>query len=507
MIAIIAMMLSSCSSGDLLDKIPDDIDYVMTVNLERLLSNTGFTLTDNNIEGPEALKTEINNIPENLRHEILLINQAIELKRIVTAGYLTDKGADNFCIARVKDHDDLINILEKELRAIPRTADGYDFYCGSSSTFFYLDGKRVFILNPQKGSLSDASKLLKKILEQSDKKSIMKQKHVGDLLTANRIINVAVNTTTLADLVSTYGYKYFDTKTAVMLSAALPYLKGNWLAIWGDVEKTTLTAGAFMFNQESGERIKIPGMQNIDAETLKLLPANTILACAFAINNATLAQQLQVFEPMIGDPIMKSAVKQLAKLDGTVAIGYGLNDRNELADLLTGDTFVGNLALVATFQAGAAGTAVNQLKSVMKLFGENITDEPDGFSISSNTMPKFHCTAMGNNLVITTEPTIKPTDNAIAGLVNKANSAIVFNLPSLSKYLGTDEKAGLEAELLSSDDQLSLKIEFTHPEADLATTIMKLMPALNQLAVEYRKPDAGYLPDDHAYAFDSDDPR
>ncbi|MEF2643813.1 MAG: hypothetical protein U0M50_07100, partial [Paramuribaculum sp.] len=71
------------SDGEIdLGMVPDDVDFVVSVNLQKALDQTGVKITDEGIELPEELSDYEDFIDEDVADLIARCNKAIETRQI-----------------------------------------------------------------------------------------------------------------------------------------------------------------------------------------------------------------------------------------------------------------------------------------------------------------------------------------------------------------------------------------------------------------------------------------
>ena len=481
LVAIALTILSSCSSKDMLDMVPSDVDFVAVGNPDQLIKNAGFEITDTDIKGPSELKAILNSIPNQTRDVITDLHSSIDFNRIVVMGYIAAE-PEVVVLVKLTDKDKVRSTIRSYRQAERFTIKGYDVYELDPRTCLVVDGSYGYFCSSR--STDDAASLVNKFLHRAKDKDITSVSSVAKVISEDRTLNIACNMTPLADLLSSSAYALVDAQSAMALSATVPYLKGNWLSLSANYEGTSLTVESFLFNEESGDRVEYPGTKEIDSNTLRLLPSNTIAAAACGIDNQQLRNQLNQLQGLTNsDPLAKELVKQLGNLDGTVAVGIGLNNKEQLADAMVHGFQNLDMTLVAQMVPGKAADLKTTLTNLASL-SSGIKIENNG-NVTSLTDGKltYHLFTEGNNFVISKSSSVKESDNNIIPLMKDASSAIAVNVPSVSALIGGNSKLGLESSLVFEDSKLTFKISLTGVDKDnLYSSLMSLGAEIQSFA-------------------------
>lgn len=505
LVAAVMAVMSSCSSKEMLDLIPADVDFAIVGNLEEVIKNSGFEVTDNDIKGPAEMKAILNSIPNRQRDVITSLHSSIDCSRFIIMGYMASQ-PEVTGVAKITDADKFESILRKDFEASRSTIKGFDVYELGYRSYIVVNGNYAYIADGR--SDEDAALLVNKFINRAEDKNITSVSSVSGVLAENNTVNVVCNMNSVADLMSTL-YGVMDVESAMAMSTAIPYLKGNWLSISAKYTGTSLTVNTFLFNEESGDRVEYPGLKEIDTNALKLLPANSIAGVAFGIDNQTLRQQLQQLQKLTDkDPMLKSLIKQIGNLDGTVAAGIAIKDEQQLMDVINNGPLKADVTVVAQLRPGAANELKNLLVNLASMAGIE-TSEQGGMTKLSDGKTSFYLIVKGNDLIASTSSTVAEASNPIEPMLAGAGSGIAVNIPSFSKLVGGKSNIGVESSLLIKNDMATFEIKVNGADDSLIPAIMGLagdMAAFDHKLYEQRYKDWNdyrYEPQPADYAYDS----
>lgn len=471
LVAIAMAALSSCSSKEMLDRVPSDVDFVIVGNLDQLIKNAGFEVTDNDIKGPSDLKAALNSIPNDARETIGALHSSINCNRMVVMGYFSSN-PEVVGMAQITDNDLLTKTLRNELDADRSTIKGLEVYELPGHSYIVTDNAYAYICDAR--SADDAASTINKFINRAQDKDITSIHSVADVISQDNTLNIVCNTNSIADLMNTMSYSYLDTQSALAMQTMLPYLKGNWLGITGNYTGTELTVEAYLFNEESGKKVEYPGLKDVDTSVLKFLPSNTIASAAVGIDNETLKKNLKQLEKMGGnDRMVKELVDQLGNIDGTVAIGLGVSSEEQMIDFCVDGLMKADVTLVAQMREGKASEFKDYLVNMVNMFGLKAENVGNATKLVGRN---FECYLMvkDGNFIVSTKPTAAEADNATIKMLAGVNSGVAVNVPSISKLIGGQSKAGIEGSMIFKDNTMTLNIKALGTDNNLHGAIMGL---------------------------------
>ncbi|MCM1293465.1 MAG: DUF4836 family protein [Bacteroides sp.] len=458
--SLLMLAISSCSSKDMLDMVPDDVDYVATFNIEKMVKNAGFTITENDIKGPDDLKSELNSMPEDQRAMISDIYTSIDPARVLVFGYISADDPMTFGVAKITDKDKLEDILSDQDYE-DNNEGGFDVY-SKYKMHCVIDKDYAWVL--QADDASDAATLVKRMKSRADDKDITSVDGVVDYLASDNAINCVANLTPIADLSSKYGYRFLDRQTAVALSTLAPYIKDKWAAASLDFTGNAFNFTASVFNPETGERLEVPGAKEIDTNLLAYLPENTKAAYAVGIDNQQLREMLTSLQPMVqNDPLATKALKQLGNIDGTIVAGFGFDN---LSTLLDGKS-IPDFALVVQLRPGKAATAKDVIVEAAQKFGATAETKGNSSTISVYGMPNFYVTTSGDCLVLSNKATVAKKFTGFKEVMKGKSTAFAFTIPNISKLTDGKSKMSIDGSITYAKGVIDATVEFGNYKGSL----------------------------------------
>lgn len=471
LVAIAMATLSSCSSKDMLDLIPADIDFVAVGNPEQFIKNAGFEVTATDIKGPSELKAALNSIPNKERETLTALYSSIDAKRMVVMGYIA-ASPEVVALVKVTDKDKFGSTLRSDMNADRSTVKGFDVYELGYRSYIVVDGSYAYISGAS--SADDVAAMVNKFINRAKDKDITSVASVTEYISGNNTLNIVCNMTPLAELISSSAYNYMDTNSAIALSASVPYLKGNWLSISADYAGSSLTVKSLLFNQESGKKVEYPGLKKIDTDALKLLPADAVAAVACGVDNQALRKQLSALQPMVANnPITKELIKHIGNIDGTIAMGMGISNEQQLIEVYRNDPTALNNTIVAGMLPGKAEEFKTFIANAANLSGLTVENQ-GAMTVITDKNVKVYVMVKGNDLIISNSSTVEETNNNLISMISGASSAIAVNVPSIAKFIGGNSKLGFEGSLTFKDNVMTFNIEVTGAKEDLYSALLSL---------------------------------
>lgn len=478
--AVGVLLATACSDDGLLEVIPADADYAATINFTRMADQLDIEITDTDIKGPADMKIEFQSISSSVRDGICSLNGAIDASCVNFFGYMSLNADEPQCffVARLTDPDSFERFVTASPELVKYKIDGFETYSDSPSSTQILVAKNLVWFVPSCNSAETAVKSVRKVLDSAHDKNITKLSSVAERLSGDKVINAVVNVDPLIDLGSNVGYHYMSSEQAMAWASVLPMLKGHWLSLEFDLDDNIFSLTTSAFNAETGDVMTMPGVKEIDADVLKYLPANTIAAYAFGVDNKSLqpmTQQLQVYAGL--NPGLKPVFDAISKIDGTIALGFGYSS---LADAIK-DFSPAKASLFAAVQLQPGAAA--HLKSALTRLVATVPD----VKVSENG-PATQLTFSGltlnlsdtdNTLFITTQPALTSSSNIFDKDMAGNEMAMELYLPSLADLTSGLCHMQAKTKLTFNDGVSRFSVGFGNLRGSLLSELMKTVNGLN----------------------------
>lgn len=308
LMAVLAFVAVSCSTKneELLASVPDDVDFVASVNLIDLAKESGVTFEDGRMILPREYTYIKDNLPENFTKDAGKLAEAVDLKNIVIFGSLRKETA--YVTASVLDIENLRSFLKKSGMERDKEA-GYEIYATSESDY----AECVVISDDEKQAwFMEGRKYVKNVddFEHARKKNnILRYSGIADALTKDNIFNVAFDQNSVNPLAEEY-----------------------WGIISGNIKNNAFVLDATAIKTD-GESIPVSSLTEISTDFLRYMPANFLGVIAFGLKGeGEWTDQFETGLKLGGldAASAKEIMSYIRSLDGTVAIGFGPKNKSAL---------------------------------------------------------------------------------------------------------------------------------------------------------------------------------
>ena len=475
-------LTTSCSDDGLLKSIPADVDMAASINFTRLSDELGIEIGESTISGPADMKVEFQSIPSETRNLICGLNGAIDASCVMAFGNFSVNAPEEsfYLLARVTDSDKLDQLLSEETDLKKQTIDGFDVY-PDNNTFILTTDDCLWIL-PQQPSAEAAVRNIKSVRERAKKESIAKLDHVAKRLSNEKVINMVMNLDPMVDFISNNAYAFLDTQQAMMAAAILPMIKGNWLDLNFDLDDNTFALQASAFSPKTGDTALPPDgfdMSGIDDDLLEYLPANTMMAYAAGLTGKTVQQLcsgLAVFTA--GNPVLAPFMKTLSKLDGTIAIGFGSDAPGSF--LTNFNTKGATMFAAMQFTDGGAEEFKSQIVSLLSATGSAKATEAGAMTRIEMGSNSFNLITQGNNLFLTTSPTLEAKSNTFAKDMDGYHAAFELLIPNMGELTSDRCHMQLKAMFTYKEGVSTFSVSFDKLQGSLLSELYKAVQGLNQ---------------------------
>lgn len=522
------------SDGEIdLGMVPDDVDFVVSVNLQKALDQTGVKITDEGIELPEELSDYEDFIDEDVADLIARCNKAIETRQILAFGYIkaddyrygTPK--DIFLLAKVNDKAMLQDLLENEADLTLDNDEGFDIYSKkhSDATILVKDGYAWFV-----GGYGDskALKRVQKLLDHASENSIKDKEGIVQNINNGSICTVNFATDKIFKLMNAMSGE-LPTQVAVAVSAMADKMKGNWVNYSFNLEGTTASLKAKVYKPKTGETVDFGVSQPVDTHFLTYIPADFQCVAAFAIKPDYVAQICDGIQAMVDseydsrvsnassyyyyyDDSYTQTIRQeqqlfhecldaVRNIDGTVGGGIGFSDLPAL--FYGGKTSGMRFVLTAKMKPGAAENLKGIIRRAMP--STDVADstvvfasEPtDALMIPLDRDFTLYVKTVDNDLVIANFDVTSGNTNNFASAVQGNDMIMSVKIPSFKELTNGQCNYGLDTEYKYAKGEASYTLDITNCKETIVGAIINLAKGIQAGSSSYYRSHNSY-----SYSYD-----
>lgn len=447
-----SVALSSCTSKKekMLESVPFDAEYVATIDLVQFAAESKMTIED----GRLVLPSEYNMFKEHISSEQLKIigqiAKAVDLENIVAFGYI-NRGR-NFLTAPIKDADALRSLLKNAGLERDRQ-DGWEIFSESSSDYADVvaisqDETQIWFVERRKEVANlDDFELAKK------KNNILRYSGLADALTKDNIANVVFDQTVLKNGMDTYW------------AAATVTIDNNALIIKGSSIKP------------DGTPFKTTGLQPVDTDFIRYMPANFIGALAFGINpDGQWTQQLEAmarqFSSKSDYDAFSQALPYLKAIDGTVAFGFGPKNKSALLNPASPTQWQ------ALLMAHMPQSKINELTETFRSNLPGSTSVSNGLYRFNSQEVDFYYGSVDGYFTLTLGMAPSPDkSNSFTSDFDGKPLAAVFQTPLLGSIVDDASlNYSIKTSLEMNDSEITLQLNLVGTESPIIPTLVSTLP-------------------------------
>lgn len=500
LMALVVMALSSCSSKDPVEVVPDDVDFVASVNFQRLLDQTNVKITEDDIEFPDELTMLDHSMPNEAKEILARVNKSVDLSQVLCFGYVKfnknsryEVPGDFYMVAKVKDDKELEKILVDEADLDKEEEEGFDVYSMKDRAFVLIKDDLLWLaMSQEMEDVEDAAKNVKKVLEKADKKNISEVAGVAGNLN-NGIISVNINSSQIISMLKMFSGE-LPTEQAVMATAVLEKFKGSWINYTGDIAGKKVSLTAKCYNPSNGNVVNLGLTKPVDTQLLTYFPSDILSVAALEVAPDQLNSLCDMLKRLADDEynthinnsyyddyyrnsieqehqVMLQAIDVIRSIDGTVMAGVGTTDLQSF--IFGGDTRNTKFIIAAQMKSGFS---MSKLQSLLTAFSG------DTVSASGNSeliMPldrdlTLHFKLAGNNLIISNFTANAGNSSNFTQLVTGSEIIIAAKIPSLAPITDNMCNFGAETMLRYAGGELKLEFDLTNCSKSLVEAIMDL---------------------------------
>lgn len=425
------ILMTACgsdSTAKLLSAIPAESDVVVVGNVKTIVESAGGSISDSKLKLPKLIADNLSDSDSETLDEIndVLKNSGVDVEQ--AAVVLSYKSGQPVFVFMLADRSKFVGYIEEngfeqqdeENGAVYYSKKTYESeYDSDYDDYSYVtvkDNYAYFVQDVWAKSSFKPMKVIGDMIEEASDES-MASLAMADFITAGNAGGVAV--------------KLPRQLKQEMVRNGLPSqvadLYEGYLCMNGalDGDKGTLTMKWF---DDNGKPKKIDGFTDyfntgarIDKDALAYMNNNEQLVCAMAFKDVKWDKYFDMLTGMPGIPAEATvafsvASAYLEKIDGTIALGVGINGGLEsIADIYEGRNVLAQLPVTLVIQTrdGKAKGIMNDITSLIGSIGKPLTETADGWTLEVPELGgAVYGMATDNMLVLSTAPISKNNSNA-----------------------------------------------------------------------------------------------
>ncbi|MBO7381932.1 MAG: hypothetical protein J6U03_01005 [Muribaculaceae bacterium] len=404
--AVITIAATSCSGKpEVLEFVPSTATTVVSVDLERFLTEAGCTFNDEGITLSDDLREALDsaeNSSTKAQINALLHIKGLDLK---TATYFEQKDIEGGLIVIVADDEDKVveSLSDKVLNLEKGEDDGFVTFTNlpERTATIAIDDNRCWLagLNPD-GAIS----LIKKARRAAKKESIASIGWKADVLSKKAALNAIVDV----------GDKFYDIFGDEAYRTAFAGITSGE----GD---SVLDIKAHIVNADGDKLDILPSLGTIDPDFLHFFSShhNTVIAFAIADDfNWDNMLKSEGKSMASADKIFLSTMEEhLRNIDGTVAVGLNIDLDNLSPEKL-------DFCVAAKMKQGGADGVINKIREMAADVKQTLT-ERDGFLFLPMEERTLRIGKADNYLVLTTDAGVSAEPCTINADTFKGKSAVI----------------------------------------------------------------------------------
>lgn len=402
----LAIAATSCSGKpEVLESVPSTATTVVSVDLERFLTEAGCTVNDEGIILSDDLREALDsaeNSSTKAQIDALLHIKGLDLK---TATYFEQKDLEGDLIVIVADDEDKVveSLSDKALNLEKGEDDGFVTFTNlpERTATIAIDDNRCWLA----GLAPDAAiSIIKKARRAAKKESIATVGWKADALSKDAALNAIVDV----------GDKFYDIFGDESYRSA-------FACITSGEGESVLDIKAHIVNADGDKLDILPSLGTIDPDFLRFFSSrhNTVIAFAIADDfNWDNMLKSEGKSMASADKIFLSTMEEhLRNIDGTVAVGLNIDLDNLSPEKL-------DFCVAAKMKQGGADGVINKIREMAADVKQTLT-ERDGFLYLPMEERTLRIGKADNYLVLTTDIGASTEPCPINAATFKGKSAVI----------------------------------------------------------------------------------
>lgn len=466
-VAIFMLMmaaLTSCSTPDTLNVVPDDAIFAATLNLNDALKDNKVEFTKDGITLPGDANDLLDQISDENIEMLVAIHDALNLDGI-TFFSRKIKGDEydhfnTYTVIAVKDAKALENFLTDQCDYTKKSRKGFDVYSGKHHEECVVADGLLWLFDRAGDNIVSE---IKSVIKATEKGKFIDDKNVKNILNSGNFANAVVKNKQLYKLMES-EMRYMDATQAMIFTNAIKPYKDGLTTFTASLEGTTLNSRLQFFNKD-GDVIETPALTEIDPAAFKYIPDDFQLSYALAYDDKNLAEALKQVEALIGQipgnegDAARTLLADLKNLQGSACVAMKI----DFATIASGNSLPSFIGVIPMKQ-GKASQFINHLTSQAPQFipsyALNSFDfKPGKITCNLGRNQFVYIQAIDNEIVISNIEVDKNATNTLAETYKGHLGGVVINAPGLAKAFNLNIDADVYADIFVNRSDVTSKIE------------------------------------------------
>lgn len=446
LLSIIMLLNSSCSSdkNKILESVPDDAEFVMTLNLFEFAQQANLSIEGGRLVMPREYSIIKENLPENFTKIIGQAVQAIDIENIVVFGYINKDIA--YMTFPVKNADALRELLKGDEFELERDRlNGYEIYSESDSDY----DECIVISNDETQAWfiprRDCVKYVEDFEFARKKNNILRYSGLASALTADNITNAVFDMGCIDAMLGKY-----------------------WLTTSANIDRNSISINASAITTD-GEHFDTKDLQEISPEFLSYMPANFIGVTAVGINpEGTWLNQVKMLcaQQRRYSTDFEMAQPYLEALDGTIAFGFG---PKSLKSFYSKDISDWEFITMVHMTPNKVTKLIDLIKDNIpgvKSDGKLNYIEDNGYRITFGNVDGYFAAAFNTDIT-------KGNSNSFSSDFNGKNYAMILQTPMLNEIIDNPTlNYSVKASMDIKKSVINIDLKLVGTDAPIIPTLM-----------------------------------
>ncbi len=491
-LCLLLLVMAAACSGDakmtgLLEKVPANADFVAVGNLKTVIESAGGSVEEGKIKLPAYVADKMKEATETEEYkdfEAFLKKSGADIDACAITINFYEKLPT--VIFALNDEEKFVNAIKGEDFKMKEVKDGVTFYAKATyeseyyTRYCYLAIKDGYVYcHPEvnKERENQTVRAIERLIEEADDASFAGTSF-SDYITSGNAAGIAVRVP--GELKSTMR--------DAGIPGDMPDLYEGVVCFKGDLTENAATFSMKWFDEEGNEKdlgalSKFMDMSaKINTDALAYMGADEFIVYAAGLKDVNWDNYIDMMSEAArmsrSDKAMLTIVKSyLEKIDGTVAVGFGLkNGVASISQLEQGEGVAkeASLTIVCEVKSGKATGLISDLKRVLDQYNVDYNDKSGGLSF---TLPggngSIYLEAKDDILVLSNNKIKDDNNNPVVENVSFGNY-----IAAAGVYLSKDNP--LMKDLKVKND---VKVAFTIDGQTLETTMTLEMDGDNSTGI------------------------
>lgn len=174
--------------------------------------------------------------------------------------------------------------------------------------------------------------------------------------------------------------------------------------------------------------------------------------------------------------MINELIDQLCNIDGTIAIGLGISNEQQLLDIcIEEDPLKADITLVAQMRNHSNAEELKGcLVDIANKMGINTEDLGNAIKLTTASSFGLYLMVNDNNFIVSNKPYVDKNDNPTIKMFNNVSSGMVVNIPTISKLIGGQSKAGFEGSFIYQNNTFIFNLKLINAGNNIYSAIQDL---------------------------------